>query len=157
MLLSGAQLEWREDAATWRNAEASLGERRISTPVLGRELDYWAAIHEIGHFATGDLPTADEQGKILWDNEEAVWYWALDNGVVTPSGAARGLIYSSFSPMRTTRRRPSCAHAPARASAREATTRSSSSRRCLTGRRSHVRTLPGPNGRGPTSVSARSC
>lgn len=89
-------LEWREDVDVWLDGQASLEQKWFSTPPLRTEMDYFTALHEIGHHALGLETFADDNETVLFENEERVWRWAVDTAIVTPSGGARAHIVGSM-------------------------------------------------------------
>ena len=87
---------WVEDLDYWL-ASCSDDGQSIHTPPLTSEMDYLAAVHEVGHFALGGLPTHAADGEtVLFENEERVWLWTLEQLPQAPSESARALIYGCF-------------------------------------------------------------
>jgi hypothetical protein len=86
---------WRPDpSADLDRAEGTFDPRMFRSPPIVHEIDYFTALHELGHL-TLDLPEV-EGGKLLLDNEETVWRWALDEARVYPSGEAASMIYRAI-------------------------------------------------------------
>lgn len=90
-------LSWVEDAHGWENASGDFDTRTIHTAPLRNELDYLATVHEIGHFALADAPTYASDGEtVIFEHEERVWVWTLENSRLSLSEGARDAIYSRF-------------------------------------------------------------
>jgi hypothetical protein len=94
-LCAAADAAWRPDpSASVDRAEGSFDSREFRSPPIVHEIDYFTALHELGHL-TLDLPEFQEE-QLLLDNEETVWRWALDEALVYPSGEAAGMIYRAI-------------------------------------------------------------
>ena len=91
------EVTWSEDESVHLllGAEADLDGRSILTPPLESEIVYWAAMHEVGHLAL-ELHTFDDEGDVIFENELAVWKWAFDEAIITPSGNACAGIFGAF-------------------------------------------------------------
>jgi hypothetical protein len=90
-------LSWVEDAPGWEHASGDPDTRTIYTAPIQNELDYLAALHEIGHFALPDAPTYAADGEtVIFENEERVWLWTLEHSRLSPSNGACDAIYSRF-------------------------------------------------------------
>jgi hypothetical protein len=79
----------------WTCSSGGLDERDVTVSPIEGEMDYWAAVHEIGHIVLR-LPTFVGR-EPAYENEFRVWAWSLDNACITPSVlAARCMIRMLF-------------------------------------------------------------
>jgi hypothetical protein len=90
-------LEWRPTPGLfWIDSEGDRDERWFSSPSIQTEIDYFAAVHEVGHFVLNKPTFAPDGTTVLFENEEAVWRWTLENARVEHSDTAGVLIYGTF-------------------------------------------------------------
>jgi hypothetical protein len=96
-LAKAHEVEWRiAPEIPWIASEGDPEERWFRSPPIRTEIDYLTAIHEIGHVALG-LPTFGLDGTtVIFENEEAVWLWALEHAILEHSNGASALIYGAF-------------------------------------------------------------
>jgi hypothetical protein len=86
-----------QDQAYWGFSSACPETREIWTTQITTEMEYLAALHEIGHVHFG-TNTFDQAEQVIWKNEVEAWDWALSEAEmeIERSGNAEFLIYSRF-------------------------------------------------------------
>lgn len=73
-------LTWETPAICFIESEALLDESRFISPPIATEMDYWAALHEVGHLVER-VPEAPEYELRAWD-------WAIGAALIKPSSEA---------------------------------------------------------------------